>query len=301
MEFELNRLVSYDTASMIAELKRVASLVPQGTPLTSQRFNQHARVDASTIKRHFGGWAAALDAAGIPERYSGRTVSAKMKTQLARGMSDDELLAELVSVAAKLGTDILTQPQFNSYSEVSASAMSRRFGSWNLALAAAGLNPSRMGRRYTDDDYFENLLDVWTHYGRQPTYGEMELAPSRITPAGYAHRWGSWTKALQAFVERMNSDAPDSEVPSAPPPALNRGVDLVPAAERRKIPLALRYHVLKRDAFKCCLCGNSPALDQSCVLHVDHVVPFSRGGKTVEGNLRALCAACNLGKSDRDD
>jgi hypothetical protein len=285
---------------MIAELQRVASLLPKGTPLTSRRFNEHARVDASTVKRHFGGWAAALDAAGILERYSGRTVSPKMKTQLAREMSDDELLAELVRVAARLGTDILTQPQFNSHSEVSASAMSGRFGSWNRALASAGLKPTRMGRRYTEDDYFENLLEVWTHYGRQPTYGEMELAPSRITPAGYAHRWGSWTKALQAFVERMNSDAPEPEVLSTPAATGSRSVDSVPVAERRKIPLALRYQVLRRDSFKCGLCGNSPALDPSCVLHVDHVVPFSRGGKTVEGNLRALCAACNLGKSDGD-
>jgi 5-methylcytosine-specific restriction endonuclease McrA len=50
--------------------------------------------------------------------------------------------------------------------------------------------------------------------------------------------------------------------------------------------------------FKCNRCGNSPALDRNCKLHVDHIVPFSKGGKTAFENLQALCDKCNLGKSN---
>ena len=53
------------------------------------------------------------------------------------------------------------------------------------ALEAAGLTLSNLGRRWTDDDYYENLLEVWTHYGRPPRYREMDLPPSRITSGGY--------------------------------------------------------------------------------------------------------------------
>lgn len=62
----------------------------------------------------------------------------------------------------------------------------------------------------------------------------------------------------------------------------------------------LRYQVLKRDCFKCCACGASPAKDSSVELHVDHIVPWSKGGETVLQNLQTLCSRCNLGKGDSD-
>lgn len=60
----------------------------------------------------------------------------------------------------------------------------------------------------------------------------------------------------------------------------------------------LRYQVLKRDSFKCCACGASPAKDPSVELHIDHVIPWSKGGETTLENLQTLCSKCNLGKSD---
>lgn len=66
----------------------------------------------------------------------------------------------------------------------------------------------------------------------------------------------------------------------------------------RVISDKLRYQVLKRDSFKCCACGASPAKDPSVELHIDHIIPWSKGGETVEENLQTLCSKCNLGKSD---
>ena len=66
----------------------------------------------------------------------------------------------------------------------------------------------------------------------------------------------------------------------------------------RKIPDKLRYQVLKRDGFKCCTCGASPAKDPSVELHIDHIIPWSKGGETTIDNLQTLCSKCNLGKSD---
>ena len=56
-----------------------------------------------------------------------------------------------------------------------------------------------------------------------------------------------------------------------------------------------------KRCFKCVLCGNSPAVDPNCKLYVDHIIPFSRGGKTVDVNLRALCADYNIGRGNRFD
>ena len=66
----------------------------------------------------------------------------------------------------------------------------------------------------------------------------------------------------------------------------------------RTISDKLRYQVLKRDNFKCCACGASPAKDPSVELHIDHIVPYSKGGETAIDNLQTLCSKCNLGKSD---
>ena len=52
------------------------------------------------------------------------------------------------------------------------------------------------------------------------------------------------------------------------------------------------------EAYKCCICGASPAKDPSVELHVDHIVPWSKGGETTIENLQTLCSRCNLGKSD---
>lgn len=60
----------------------------------------------------------------------------------------------------------------------------------------------------------------------------------------------------------------------------------------------LRWHVLQRDHFTCCACGASPAFTPSIELHVDHIVPWSKGGETVLENLQTLCSVCNLGKSN---
>jgi 5-methylcytosine-specific restriction endonuclease McrA len=35
------------------------------------------------------------------------------------------------------------------------------------------------------------------------------------------------------------------------------------------------------------------------MLHLDHVEPWSAGGRTVLENLRAACSDCNLGKGAR--
>jgi len=71
------------------------------------------------------------------------------------------------------------------------------------------------------------------------------------------------------------------------------------AHERSLMSASLRYDIMKRDGFKCTLCGRSQA--DGVKLHVDHIQPVSKGGLTTPSNLRTLCQDCNLGKSDKYD
>lgn len=61
-------------------------------------------------------------------------------------------------------------------------------------------------------------------------------------------------------------------------------------AIREPIPSALRDEVLERDCAACVYCGSA---DQ---LHIDHVLPVVRGGRSERENLCVACAPCNLSK-----
>lgn len=66
--------------------------------------------------------------------------------------------------------------------------------------------------------------------------------------------------------------------------------------KRKKISLKMRWEVLSRNGFRCVCCGTNSTEE---VLHVDHIIPASLGGKTELNNLRTLCSSCNLGRGNR--
>jgi len=57
-----------------------------------------------------------------------------------------------------------------------------------------------------------------------------------------------------------------------------------------------RHRILARDHYRCQYCGRrGTAFD----LTLDHILPRSRGGRTVAENLVAACQICNNRKGDR--
>ncbi len=65
----------------------------------------------------------------------------------------------------------------------------------------------------------------------------------------------------------------------------------VPRSAKRKIS---RPVLFARDGWRCGYCGSSTSK-----LTLDHIVPRSRGGKSVWENVVASCAPCNRRKGDR--
>ena len=57
--------------------------------------------------------------------------------------------------------------------------------------------------------------------------------------------------------------------------------------KRAVITEELRNKIFKRDAYKCVYCFSNKNL---CI---DHIVPFSKGGRTDPHNLQTLCSVCN--------
>jgi hypothetical protein len=213
-----------------------------------------------------------------------------------RNVSDDELIADLRRVALELGKKSVTMEEQNEKGRFNCSTYFRRFGNWFRALDAAGLQYSRTPMNTPDEELFRNLEEVWTSLGRQPRYVEVNKPFSKFSVGTYEKRFGTWRKALEAFVTFINSeDQPMANERDGLP------LERAPLPQGpRNINWRLRFIVLRRDNFKCKVCGRSPATDPSIILHVDHIEPWIKGGRTVLENLQTLCSVCNIGKSDLD-
>jgi len=60
---------------------------------------------------------------------------------------------------------------------------------------------------------------------------------------------------------------------------------------------SLRFDILKRDNYKCCICGRGA--NDGVKLEIDHKLAYSKGGLTEIHNLWTLCFACNNGKQSK--
>ena len=62
---------------------------------------------------------------------------------------------------------------------------------------------------------------------------------------------------------------------------------------REAIPAALREAIISDAEGRCAYCGGPGPF------HIDHIIPWSRGGATTRDNLACACARCNLSKGAR--
>ena len=69
--------------------------------------------------------------------------------------------------------------------------------------------------------------------------------------------------------------------------------------DKRILSKKIKQEILLRDNYTCQNCGKkSETLSQDIKLHIDHIIPLSKGGTNEPSNLRVLCSNCNLLKSN---
>lgn len=205
-----------------------------------------------------------------------------------RNTSDQVLIGELKRVADLIGKPSVTIDEFNRHGRFHSTTLSRRFGTWLKALEAAGLSKTR-NLHISNEELFENLVELWVQGGRQPRYNDLTPDRSKYSSGTYANRFGSWRAALEAFVDWANSEGTADIAPVVEAGLPSRRTP-------RNINWRLRALVLMRDGARCQLCGAN--VQTGATLQVDHKVPWSKGGETVIENLQILCDQCNIGKSD---
>lgn len=69
--------------------------------------------------------------------------------------------------------------------------------------------------------------------------------------------------------------------------------------QRTLMTKKLREFIKTRDNFTCCNCNNSTEIEPNLLLEIDHIIPVSKGGETIEDNLQTLCWKCNRAKSNK--
>src|ERR1700720_3318546 len=107
-------------------------------------------------------------------------------------VTDAELLSDLRRTARLLNPSTVSLPQYRQHGTYSDTTVSRRFGTWNKAILAAGFSLSNE-IDISDERLFENLFVLWQHYGRQPRRTELASPPSTVSQSPYNRRFGGWT------------------------------------------------------------------------------------------------------------
>jgi len=298
MEFKLNEYhqgVSDD--EILEDIKRVSSEYGNQY-LSISAYESIGKYCESTIQSHFGSWSNVQIKLGLRTKRN----SVEMKR-----ISDEELVNDLLRVANFIESRKVTSTQYYEKGKYSAPTIKARFGSWSSFVEKAGLEQTDFIKPISNIELFEELERIWILLTRQPTTSDMKKGISKISLDTYMRRFGGWRNALVAFIEYINTDDTDNDESKNKKNGTLENItekNIIEIIERyqkrttRNINLKLRFRVLQRDSFKCCYCGASPAKDTSIELHVDHIVPWSKGGETILENLQTLCSKCNLGKSN---
>jgi hypothetical protein len=209
-------------------------------------------------------------------------------------LSNEELLSNLKEVSEKVGKSAISRKDFDKYSKYSYTSYRNHFGSFKKALAKLNLSRTRNWGT-SEEEYLENIKDIWVLTGGQPKYKDMDIPESKHSSVSYRHYFGSWTNALKKFTSFIDKEV----ICNNETLKLKKEI-----AERHKtsrnINWRLRFIVMKRDNFKCKICGRSPGKDNNVILHVDHKIAWTNGGETVLENLETLCSICNIGKSNKE-
>lgn len=307
MDFVLNeshRNVSDE--ELINDILRVAKLCDTNT-LSRSTYEKHGKYGGTTISKRFGSWNNAMERAGLSiYKHNG------YKHQQCE--NDEDFFEDMRRVASQLQKTYITSGEYKQYGQYDCSSKLHRFGSWNAILEKADLSPTPFrlgkGKEISDEELFQDIERVWIKLGRQPTITDVKNGEFSFGQNTFVRRFGGWRGTLEAFVKYINSEDEtkpvNDEIEDKPyretsPPTKEIQATTPHKSSRkttRDINLRLRFKVMQRDNFKCCICGKSPATSPNVTLHIDHIKPWSKGGETTIDNLQTLCSECNLGKSD---
>ena len=233
-----------------------------GRAPTSTELREHGEVTPQTVRNRFGSYRSGVRGAGL-EPHEPRAHST----------------AALVDAIQTLGEELGESPtseQMDTHGAIAARTISKRFGSWNAALEAAGFDINRESN-ISDTDLARSPRQLGCRLGRPPEYRGHGLARYAVTT--YQTRFGSWAEAVAAAgyeLVRTGHQSPRYYGPNW---------------------AAQRAAVLQRDEWCCQMpdCDVNQQTHQEMYgseLHIHHIQPL-RSFELENGDVRFDCAnAC---------
>ena len=109
----------------------------------------------------------------------------------------------------------------------------------------------------------------------------------------------SWQNSIKAvFLSRVNVVSEYDRAVHSPSIELKMPsvISLKKYVHMDRRPAFTRFNVFLRDAFSCQYCGGA---FQAEALTFDHIIPRSKGGRTMWDNVVTACEPCNLKKGHR--
>ena len=137
-------------------------------------------------------------------------------------MEKELVVAELKRVAEELKRRSLSRSLFDKHATIASATVEASFGTWNEAIAAAGLVPlpqgglpksenrrlERVGRiastgneMASDDELLDDLCRIADLTGRRPT-GNQVTAKGKFGRDVYQRKWGSIANAYEVALAR---------------------------------------------------------------------------------------------------
>lgn len=87
-------------------------------------------------------------------------------------VSNEEILSDIRQAAELARTTVVSQRFYSEYGQYDPKTESRRFGTRNKSVIAAGLEIANE-IDITNERLFENIMLLWEHPGRQPRRAEL--------------------------------------------------------------------------------------------------------------------------------
>ncbi|MFQ3293030.1 MAG: hypothetical protein ACI8VE_000084 [Natrialbaceae archaeon] len=168
--------------ALLAELRRLARELEK-TP-SEEDMRHHGNHSINTYKHRFGSWNEAIAAADLAPNPD--------RTERSR----EALLGDIKRAADDLGRPP-TRREMSAYTEFDPITYRNRFGSWNQALEAAGLDSRPAQERVSDDELLTELQRLADELEKPPTTTDMEQK-GEFSPGTYYKRFDSWNDALEA-------------------------------------------------------------------------------------------------------
>ena len=269
-----------DKDQLKREIKRLDNNNNIPSPPRAKDMTNHGNYAANTYKRTFGSWNEAIESAGINKRTSSKRVSEK------------EIKKDIKRVIKKL-EKVPKGKEYDEHGKYHSSTIYSKIGSFSKAIESLGYEAQR--KVYEDSELKEEMKRVIKKVERYPTKSEWEKI-SDISREPYLLRWGTWLNAVAEIkgVERVKIKMPSGEDSTA----WKGGSEVF--EDYGNSWLKKRNNALKRDSFKCRLCGSERSTENLTNPDVHHITPIRYWKIEKEHekmnhlrNLICLCRSCH--------